>query len=89
MKYILITVRKIFILEIITESCETKEEAVKKMKAALLARIKMDGSEKEAEKEMELLEDGIEFSNAILKENEAYIYQDCGEVFHHWKIVEI
>ena len=46
MKYILITVRNILKVEIITEVCDTKEEAYNKMKTALYNRLKMDGDEK-------------------------------------------
>ena len=85
MKYILITVRNILKVEIITEICDTKEEAYNKMKTALYNRLKMDGDEKN----IDLLADGIEFSNAILNENDAYIYQNFGETYHHWKIIEV
>lgn len=85
MKYILITVRNILKVEIITEVCDTKEEAYNKMKTALYNRLKMDGDEKY----ISMLEEGIELSNAILNENDAYIYQDFGKTFHHWKIVEV
>ena len=83
--YMLITVRKIVCVEIITELFQTKEEAYRKMKSELCRRLEMDGDEDK----MSLLEDGIELSNAILNENDAYIYQDFGDVFHHWKIIEI
>ena len=45
----------------------------------------MDGDEKN----IDLLADGVEFSNAILNENDAYIYQNFGETYHHWKIIEV
>lgn len=57
------------------------------MKTALYNRIKMD--ENNTDQYMEMLEDGIEFSNMILKENSAYIYQDFGETYHYWKIIEV
>ena len=65
--------------------CDTKEEAYNKMKTALYNRLKMDGDEKN----IDLLADGVEFSNAILNENDAYIYQNFGETYHHWKIIEV
>ena len=70
MKYILITVRNIFKVEIITEVCDTKEEAYNKMKTALYNRLKMDGGENL----IDLLANGLEFSNTVLNENDAYIY---------------
>ena len=85
MKYILITVRNIFKVEIITEVCDTKEEAYNKMKTALYNRLKMDGDENL----IDLLANGLKFSNAVLNENDAYIYQNFGETYHHWKIVEV
>lgn len=85
MKYILITVRNIFKVEIITEVCDTKEEAYNKMKTALYNRLKMDGDENL----IDLLANGLEFSNTVLNENDAYIYQNFGETYHHWKIVEV
>ena len=85
MKYMLITVRNILKIEITTEVCNTKEEAYNKMKTALYNRLKMDG----AENLIDLLADGLEFSNTVLNENDAYIYQNFGETYHHWKIVEV
>ena len=85
MKYILITVRNILKVEIITEVCDTKEEAYNKMKTALYNRLKMDGDEKN----IDLLTDGVEFSNAVFNENDAYIYQNFGETYHYWKIIEV
>ena len=85
MKYILITVRNILKIEITTEVCNTKEEAYNKMKTALYNRLKMDGDENL----IDLLADGLEFSNTVLNENDAYIYQNFGETYHHWKIVEV
>ena len=85
MKYILITVRNILKVEIITEVCDTREEAYSKMKTALYNRLKMDGDENL----IDLLANGLKFSNAILNENDAYIYQNFGETYHHWKIIEV
>ena len=85
MKYILITVRNILKVEIITEVCDTKEEAYNKMKTALYNRLKMDGDENL----IDILANGLEFSNTVLNENDAYIYQNFGETYHHWKIVEV
>ncbi len=87
MKYILITVRNILKVEILTEIFQTKNDAYKAMKTALYNRVKMD--EKNVDQYMEMLEDGIEFSNMILKENSAYIYQDFGKTYHYWKIIEV
>lgn len=85
MKYILITVKNILKTEIITEVCNTKEEAYNKMKKALYERLKVDGDEKY----ITILEDGGELSNAILNKNDAYIFQNFGETSHHWKIIEV
>lgn len=85
MKYMLITTRNVIKTEIITEIFDTKEEAYNKMKTALYNRLKMDGDEKF----ITILEDGAELSNAILNENDAYIFQNFGDTSHHWKIVEI
>ena len=85
MKYILITVRNILKMEIITEICDTKEEAYNKMKTALYNRLKMDGDENL----IDLLANGLKFSNTVLNENDAYIYQNFGETYHHWKIIEV
>ena len=85
MKYMLITVRNILKIEITTEVCNTKEEAYNKMKTALYNRLKMDGDENL----IDLLADGLEFSNTVLNETDAYIYQNFGETYHHWKIVEV
>lgn len=85
LKYVLITVRNILKLEIKTEIFKTKEAAFNAMKTELYNRLKMDG----AENYMNILEDGIELSNAKLNENDAYIYQDCAETYHHWKIIEV
>lgn len=87
MKYVLITARNILKMEILTEIFQTQQEAYNTMKTALYNRIKMD--ENNADQYMEMLADGIEFSNMILKENNAYIYQDFGETYHHWKIIEV
>lgn len=85
MRYMLITVRNIFHVEIITKIYGSKEDAVNQMKTELYNRLKIDGDEKK----MEFLESGIELSNAVLHENDAYIYQDFGNTFHHWEIVEV
>ena len=73
MKFLLITVKKIVKVEILTEPFLTKEEAFNKMRNELIERLKKDGDEKY----ISLLDDG------------AYIYQDYGQIYHHWKIVEI
>lgn len=83
-KYVLITVRKILKVEIIAEIYETYEAAFNAMKTALYNRLKIDDDEKY----MDMLEDGIELSNAILNKNDACIYQDFAQTYHHWKIIE-
>lgn len=85
MKFLLITVKKIVKVEILTEPFLTKEEAFNKMRDELIERLKKDGDEKY----ISLLDDGVELSNAILCDDGAYIYQDYGQIYHHWKIVEI
>lgn len=85
MKHVLITVKNILKMEILTEICDTKEEAYGKMKDALLKRLKMDGDEDF----MPLLKNGVEFSNVVLHETDAYIFQDTGKTSHHWKIIEV
>lgn len=46
MKYMLITVRNIFHVEIITKIYGSKEDAVNQMKTELYNRLKIDGDEK-------------------------------------------
>lgn len=85
MKHVLITVKNVFKIEILTEICDTREEAYGKMKEALRKRLIMDG----ADDIMPALEEGIEFSNAVLHESDAYIFQGFDTISHHWKIIEV
>lgn len=82
MKYILISVNNIISVNINTEIFKTKEDAFNKMKFELSQKL----NNKE---HMQLLENGIELSNAILNENNAYLYTNLGKSYWHWKIVKV
>lgn len=88
MRYMLIEVNNLFLsINIKTEIFTSKTKAFNCMKKALYYRLEMDNNEDM----MGLLESGVEFSNAVLHHDNAYIYQGYGELYlyHHWKIVEI
>lgn len=85
---LLITVSNICSIQIKTKQFSTKEEALSEMYDQLERRLAMDNTQN-IKAEMELLKNGVELSNAAIHEDSAYIYQNCAETWHHWKIAEI